>query len=304
MSGINSLIDTLLHQEMGRREPRPVASEPNGAVRPLPPVEAPRMLHSDSRLDPRAILPGAGGALMAGQPLPVSPGGRPAPIGIQLSPAARLIADLLGVAPAPLAVIRPQQPLIATTGPLLAEDIAPRLAGSIRDSGLFYESHLARWFHGELPLEQLAQEPQMQQAAAEPAMDEALRGLVRHQLELLVTPALRWEGEPWAGLLMTLLIRPPEARHQEDTGAAPQDGADEQGWRSELTLSHGDLGDIRVSIWLHGEQLAMTLTPETDGMAAQLRTELDRLSARLTACGFSSVKLDIDTDDREWQFDE
>ena len=37
-----------------------------------------------------------------------------------------------------------------------------RLEASIRDSGLFYESHLKRWFQGETPRQQLLREPQMQ----------------------------------------------------------------------------------------------------------------------------------------------
>lgn len=40
--------------------------------------------------------------------------------------------------------------------------IAARLQQSIQHSGLFYESHVARWFRGELPLEALRREPQMQ----------------------------------------------------------------------------------------------------------------------------------------------
>ena len=53
MSGINLLIDTLMHQVLGKRgEPAPrVLNEP---VRPVDPGAGPKALHSDSRLDARS----------------------------------------------------------------------------------------------------------------------------------------------------------------------------------------------------------------------------------------------------------
>ena len=42
-----------------------------------------------------------------------------------------------------------------------ATTLADRLQTAIRDSGLFYESHLSRWYRGELSRQQLEREPQM-----------------------------------------------------------------------------------------------------------------------------------------------
>lgn len=62
--------------------------------------------------------------------------------------------------------------------PLLARptgngaEIAPVLRQAVSQSGLFYESHQAQWVAGKLPLNQLRQEPQAQQAAS-PGLPQA-----------------------------------------------------------------------------------------------------------------------------------
>lgn len=82
-------------------------------------------------------------------------------------------------------------------------------------------------------------------------MHESLQGLVRHQLEMLVTPVLRWEGDVWAGIFLALVVNvPPGARREEEKD---QDDGDEPGgeaWHSEMTLRVPSLGDIGVAMWL------------------------------------------------------
>lgn len=177
MSGITPLLDTLLHQVLGRRVDIPLPKDLNPPVGPALPVEGARPLHSDSRLDERA-LPQAPAAARADETR--APGVRPAVAGAPLPPAgldgstttsfsaaARAIADLLQRFPAPAQAIAPAAPLFAEApagAPEVAQIVA-RLQESIQGSGLFYESHVARWFRGELPLEALHREPQMQGAA-------------------------------------------------------------------------------------------------------------------------------------------
>lgn len=182
MSGITPLLDTLLHQVLGRRVDIPVARDLNTPVGPPVAVEGARPVHSDSRLDARtqaqAPLPGqsraaetAREAIVRGdvqaprQPLVPTASVVPASTVITLSPAAQEIADLLQRFPAPPAAIRPALPLLPPSVPPVAqppERIAAQLQQSIEHSGLFYESHVARWSRGELPLEVLRREPQMQ----------------------------------------------------------------------------------------------------------------------------------------------
>ncbi|MFD2196837.1 flagellar hook-length control protein FliK, partial [Halomonas beimenensis] len=164
MSGITPLIDTLLHQVLGKRADVPPAKPLNQPVKPTAPSEAPRAVHSDSRLDARAPAPTSGdvarGQSPGTRPLPVSANAPPSAL-THLSGTARTIGDLLVRFPAPASAVSPAAPLMAageTAAPAL---LAQRIEGSIRDSGLFYESHLARWYQGKLPPSQLMREPQM-----------------------------------------------------------------------------------------------------------------------------------------------
>ncbi len=75
----------------------------------------------------------------------------------ELSSTAQLLARLQQQPAQPLrtsAVLWPQPD--GTSSPQLAQ----ALAAGVRNSGLFYESHLAAWVQGELPTQALLQEPQ------------------------------------------------------------------------------------------------------------------------------------------------
>ena len=181
MSGITPVLDTLLHQVLGRRVDIPVPRDMNQPVGPVVSVEGARPLHSDSRLDarsqPQASVSGQSHAVEsarealarhAGPSERQSPmSASAAPVGstvISLSAAAREIADLLQRFPLPAAAIAPAAPLLPSAAQP-AGQIASHLRQSIEQSGLFYEAHVARWSRGELPLETLSREPQMQAVA-------------------------------------------------------------------------------------------------------------------------------------------
>ncbi|WP_373184136.1 flagellar hook-length control protein FliK [Halomonas campaniensis] len=403
MSGINPLIDTLLHQVLGKRVDTPPPRELNEPVRPVSPADALRALHSDSRLDARArspLVPEAarpqrepGQAPAAGRPAGDAP---PASTQIHFTPSARSIADVLLRFPAPPSSVQPARPLIAPGEAPAAGQLAERLQGSVRDSGLFYESHLARWYRGEMPRDQLLREPQMwrtqaftpapapgggqassplqlplpamaeaarggmagperpagqpataaapssaagapmaagappgaapsagpapaatapvaegreaaasaqaaagaSESAARPVRDpvqESLQGIVRHQLELLVTPVLRWEGDVWTGLFMALVMHLPPGE-QGEPGREEQDEGEErerQGWRSEMTLRVAGLGEVGVSLWLREPRLDLDLTAAETAVRHELSRGVERLQARLEACGLAEVHVRI-----------
>lgn len=365
MSGVTPLLDTLLHQVLGKRMDAPEGRTQTEPVKPLLPSEATRAVHSDSRLDPRlegrpALVEAQGQRSSQGAALLLAPTGRAeASISTHFSPAARTIADVLGQFPAPPSVVRTVQPLVPVTseqGGASTAEVASRLASSIKDSGLFYEAHLARWFRGELPLAQLQREPQMRlnaaghglttetatqvlagsgssaaapaghttaptaaqgQAAAtaeamghldtdlaktravtHAAMEEGLQNIVRHQLELLVNPVLRWEGDVWTGLFMALVIQLPEAvqRQAQEHGeeAEQQTSEQEQGWRSELTLRHAALGDIKAQLNLQKTRLALTLSAAADTVVPRLEAGVESLRQRLQkVCGFTEVLVQV-----------
>lgn len=87
-----------------------------------------------------------------------------------LSPAGRLIGTLMAEIgqtgeKAPPAVLNASKPLVAAP-PDHAAELAPILKDALVKSGMFYESHQARWVAGQLPTAALLQEPQGQHAPA------------------------------------------------------------------------------------------------------------------------------------------
>ncbi|MFY0989114.1 flagellar hook-length control protein FliK [Halomonas sp. C05BenzN] len=407
MSGINLLIDTLLHQVLGKRVDTPPPRELNEPVKPVSPSEAPRALHSDSRLDARApaspLTETVRSARQGAETPPAArPGGEspPSSTRIHFSPSARSIADLLVRFPAPPSVVRPPLPLIAIDEPASPARLAERLQGSVRDSGLFYESHLARWFRGELPREQLQREPQMwrtrhftpvspaaarevlapwqanvplqgagrvrggeaappaaERGAAPPAstppaagggvaapapaaspagtalsrsataspesrepaapgagqslpaeaadrqvrvarepLHESLQGIVRHQLEMLAMPVLRWEGDVWTGIFMVLVMQLPPGEREGQEAAGEEEGREEresQGWRSGITLQVAGLGEVGVDLWLRGERLDLDLSAREAGVRRELERGVGRLTPRLEVCGLTDVRVRV-----------
>lgn len=385
MSGINSLIDTVLHQVLGKRIDTAAPRDLNEPVRPVSPSDAPRALHSDSRLDARSPStlvgqPERAGREGAGAPPAARPGGEsspPASAQTHFTPAARTIADVLLRFPAPPSALRPAAPLVAASEPASVALTAERLQLSVRDSGLFYESHLARWYRGEMPREQLLREPQglrfsalqpppsppggqasapgqtpretlssllhaggagaprlAQQvfspappslerelisplkpastSAAEPSergaplpardvplpaarepVQESLQGIVRQQLEMLVTPVLRWEGDVWTGLFMALVLQVPVAQREESSAGEEGQGGEPESWRSDMTLDVADFGEVQVSLWMRGKRLALGLSAPEPRVREALESGLGRLESRLSALGLEEVRVEL-----------
>lgn len=409
MSGITPLIDTLMHQVLGRQGEVSLQRALDAPVKPVAAGEGPRALMRDASLDGRPSSPLSD---LKRLPLPLD-GGRAQPRGesqpqapgstqTHFSPAARTIADVLMRFPAPPSVMRPEAPLLTSQEMPSANVVATRLEASIRDSGLFYESHLKRWFQGEGARQQLFKEPQMQagprplapllptgmtvaqtlagltplapsaaqgggqagmvilpnlplvpvanekgqgrpgvasgvaspasangspaspsitpattspastaavvegrevnQAKADlremaelmhhrPAREvvhESLQSLVRQQLEMLVSPTIRWEGDVWAGIFMALVVNLP-AREKEQEGK--QQGEPEGGWRSDMRLEVPSLGAFNASLWLYRQMLSIDFT--TDSLQTQQRIDagLPALEKRLSALDLQKVQL-------------
>lgn len=85
-------------------------------------------------------------------------------VATSLSSTGKLIGNLMNeigsegkrAAPAPL---NGNQAIVASM-PKDAADLAPVLKQALSQSGMFYESHQARWVAGQMPVDQLRQEPQ------------------------------------------------------------------------------------------------------------------------------------------------
>lgn len=119
MSGITPLIDTLLHQVLGRQGELSLQRALDQPVKPVHPGQGPRAVMGDANLDGRASplsdlkrlpLPAEGGRTQPRGDAANSPGSTQT----HFSPAARTIADVLLRFPAPPSVMRPEAPLVSS----------------------------------------------------------------------------------------------------------------------------------------------------------------------------------------------
>lgn len=308
MSGITPLLDTLLHQVLGPKGDLTAQKNLNQPVRPVDPGEGPRALQSDSRLDSRpnsqahAVQPHlrTGSKLAQATYQQIQPN-LPSPPSAQiaLSSAGKAIADVLMQYPAPGSTIRPGAPLIQPGETVTTTLLADRLESSIRNSGVFYESTLGRWFRGEVPRSALQQQPQMQNIAQPQEgrvltgpVPEALQPIVRQQLEMLTTPVLRWEGDLWSGIFMALFLQPGQVEPRNPSEQNQQsDKSKDRSWRSELELTVRGLGALSVGVHLKEKHLHL-LFVANDDVVTKLESKESILRDRLRKLGLSEVTVE------------
>jgi len=173
-----------------------------------------------------------------------------------------------------------------------ASVLADRLKSALTRSGLFYESHLAQWASGGLPLAELLKEPQgklsrvvrrdtpeadtEEQAAI---ADSRTLPLVKEQLHLLNSGVLAWRGEAWPGQEMQLAI---------------MEGGSDAGEREiEATLSLGmaRLGQVEAKLRFGKDGLSVEFVCDRDGSAAVLKDGGGGLRTALAAAGLHLTRM-------------
>lgn len=213
-----------------------------------------------------------------------------------LSPAARLIANLLQIA---------QKSGTETSSalnhlPVLqnpaasAEHIATALRETMHNSGIFYESHLAAWAEGNYSLADLKQQPQArlaEQAARILASDtEApqkiathtaeLARLVNQQLETLEHQQVVWRGEIWPGQPIEWTVQErPGQEAQDNTQAVPTV------WQSTVRFDLPALGKVAATMYLQAGQLRVHVSAASENTRTTLQAQSQKLSASLDAAG-------------------
>ncbi len=212
----------------------------------------------------------------------------------ELSPAARLLAQVLHSAAGENAAGARAQGAAAVTSPtpLLPQgapdpaQLAGRLAQAIAQSGLFYESHLAEWAEGKRSLGELAQEPQARNAPGTSALDPASARMINLQLASHEQAQVLWQGQLAPGQPFGWRV----AREQD--GQARGEDEPEPGWDSGLRLRFAALGEVEASVSLRGSRLRIALHAGTDS-AAVLRAGAPRLQEALAAAGAELAALHI-----------
>lgn len=171
-----------------------------------------------------------------------------------------------------------------------------RLAQGLRDSGLFYEAHLARWARGAYSLDILRNEPQARLAAgAQSAAGRAELGglpeqaayLAGRQLQMLEGQPLFWQGLLWPGQWMDWLVqeRPGEG------GAGHPQGEPAAAWNTELSLTLPRLGRVGAQLDLRARDVNLTLWATEPAAAETLRAALPELVHGLHAAGLRAGRL-------------
>ncbi len=322
MSGINPLLDTLLHDVLGKRIDHSAPRVLNEAVNPVNPTEPPRAVRADSRLEARpAATSGITGTSARGtvalfQAAEVAQADSSG-IKASLSLTARMISTILAAGTAQAEPVKASAPLLQKAGapPLL---IATQLENSIVHSGLFYESHVARWYRGDVPRQQLEKQPQMREAISvgqrlesgvaassgeqdvrdSPGLSQAGASLpvVRQQLELMSNPVLRWEGDIWPGLWMLMTVAVPPLVHGRESGH--HGAGDEQEewleadtWEVALEFVSGKLGKLDAVLRLKGEELSLELRCMNAETASRLAAWSGTLEGRLRDRGVVNPRL-------------
>lgn len=216
-----------------------------------------------------------------------------------LSPAAKIIANLLQLAQKPGAETTAASSIL-NKSPIMqnpaagVQQIATALRETLRDSGIFYESHIAAWADGERSLTQLKQEPQArlaEQAARILASDAdapqkiaanttELARLVNQQLDTLEHQRVAWRGDAWPGQPMEWEVeKQPGQDAQDNTLAVPAT------WQSTVRFDMPNLGKVAATVYLQGDQLRIHVTAASENTRAELQAQRRRLSASLEAAG-------------------
>ncbi|MFV8781623.1 flagellar hook-length control protein FliK [Microbulbifer sp. SA54] len=277
-------------------------------MKPLVPTEAIQALRSDSRLDPRSnpALYSELGKASGGASVYVSPPLESNAVHTQLSGAARFLSELFHGHARSAPVIRPAAPLLPA-GDQSAENLAFNLQRTVENSGLFYESHLLRsyqgkWDWGKLPAElQMTLQHKALPSISDHLNNEAMRGLLRQQFELLAVPQLRWDGDAWPGLHLEIRLEYQQivgdvcSNSSEGEQKEHAEHEDAAVWQADLTLALPNLGKLAVQLHLRGDSLKLIVVPASEVAEDLVTGWLAELRDQLTAIGLSDIQLIVGT---------
>lgn len=185
---------------------------------------------------------------------------------------------------------------------LASQAVLPqRLRQVVRESGMFYESHLLRWSRGELPLEAILREPQARLGQAAQVttglpelrqMPEEAARLAGRQLMMLEGGPFVWQGQVWPGQWMQWRLE----EHSEGQAGAQEDAC----WQTELQLTLPRLGRVSAALSLSAQGLRLQLYAGSETTLSEFRDAMPRLAGRLRDAGLQvqglSMRL-LDGDD-------
>lgn len=172
-----------------------------------------------------------------------------------------------------------------------------RLQQTVKESGLFYESHLGKWARGELSLESIQREPQARLLQSPgPLLDlpdlegmpEQAARLASRQLHMLEGGPFLWQGQAWPG-------QTAEWQVQERKGGDADGGEDGQKWHSRLRLTLPRLGDVSAELDIGAQGLRIRLHSGSPETLAEINAAMPELAQRMRDADLklSSIQADL-----------
>jgi hypothetical protein len=159
-----------------------------------------------------------------------------------------------------------------------------RLQQTVKESGLFYESHLGKWARGELSLESIQREPQARLAHTPGPLldlpdldgmpDQAAR-LAGRQLNMLEGGPFFWQGQAWPGQVAEWTVS------ERDNGGGDDAELLGQKWQSRIRLTLPRLGDVAAELDLGAQGLRVRLRSASAETLAEIDAALPELIQRM-----------------------
>ena len=208
-----------------------------------------------------------------------------------------------------------------------AEELSRLLQQGLRESGLFYESHLARWFEGRYRLEDLLAEPQgrlsLRLNPVEPQMQSpcaetehlppgsitadlleavlAQAGTDRHHETIADQRTLGVVREQLNLLESGRLAfrgeiypgQPFQLSVAEQEEERAKNGSRERSWHSNLSITLPRLGTINASIVLNRGMVQIGMTAERGPSVERLTLNKPQLVEHLAAAGISPGRIEV-----------
>jgi flagellar hook-length control protein FliK len=177
--------------------------------------------------------------------------------------------------------------LVAQNQTISANELAPKLQQALEKSGLFYESHVAQWSRGQLPLSQIQQEAQLLGIDSPKAFPTQLQELpagmaetLRQQLHFIEHQSMTWQGMLNPQTPMSWRINEQEQaneheREQEHSEKSPST------WLSQLQVDFPHLGKIKIQLQLHENKLQASFKVAESDHLTPLRLALPDLKKNL-----------------------
>lgn len=214
-----------------------------------------------------------------------------------LSPIGQFLARLLKMAafPQTLPPLTRTQPVL-TAPPTSSHALPGILQQAIRQSGLFYESHLAQWANGRQSMDLVKQMPQGTLPAHTSIMDldtsapdaAKILSIVQQQLQMLETGQIQWRGEIWPDQAMEWMI-------QEQPANQPGTSERSTRWQTHLRLQLPKLSEIDATLIIDARGVTIKLNANMEATTHLMQQEQAALIEALSAAGLTVQVIGIET---------